>query len=269
MIFSRYIILVDDDFILKEDIDRFMDIGFYRFEHKDKYYEVNPFFLENRFWFIYIKYDKNSYNDEVWDTNDDKVKLNPKTRQQIEFREQLFICYDLQEKFLYSNKNNFIEIMKKLIYDNMGKECCIKSVISDLKEFKLKVSEITKLTFTKARNLVTIEEGYDDMFQIPPFNKYGLDLPDKHIMEYNNVPLKNDKNYISKILDFMKNDKDSGKFENVVIIGKGTDDEIINFDFNNLKLKIIIKDITKNEDGMYNYDEVLESLLSKIKKMKE
>lgn len=265
MTFGRYIILVDDEFILKKDIEKFMSIGFYRFEHKQKYYEVIPTFLEDRFWVIYIKYDKNAYNDEVWDRNDDKVKVNPKNRQQIEFREQLFICYDLKEKFIYSNKDNFIEIMKKLVYDNIGKNCCIKTVIANLEEFKLKVNEITKLSFTKVRNLLTIKEGYDNMFGIEVFNKYGLDLPDKHIMEYNE-PLKKDKNYITRILEAIKKDKDDGKFENVVIIGKSLDDEIINFDFNNLKFKLKLNDITKNQDGMYDYKEVVESLLNKIKR---
>lgn len=266
MIFNKYTIIVDDEYICKKDIEKFMSIGFYRFVLNGKFYEVTPSFLENRFWFMYIKYDKNTYNDVVWDTSDDSVKTNPKTKQQIEFREQLFICYDLEKNFLYSNKDNFKEILKKLIYDNIGKKCYIKNIIADLQEFKLKVNEITKLNFTKVRNLFTIEEGYDNMFKNTIFNKYGLDLPDNIIMGYDKIPIKNNKNCLSKILDNIKKDKENGKFEDVVIIGKSLDDETIKFNFNNLTSNIEIKGINKNENGMYDYNEVLESLLDKLKK---
>ena len=263
MIFSEYNITVDNRKINKEDINNFIKINNIskRFEYKDKFYEIESKFAEERFWYIYIKFDDNVYNNKVWDTNDDKIKPNPKTRQQVEFRHQIFICYDLKEDLLYSSKS--IKQMKKtmiqdMIEQNIGKKCYIKSIIADLKEFKNQVSSLTKIKFTNTRNLISLQDGYDDMFKPTILNPYGLDAPSKLIIEYDKIPF--DKN----LLDLIKKDKDNGKFKNVVIVGKTIDEDTIELDFSNLTQKIII-DVNKDKNGMYDEKDVLSSLLNKIK----
>lgn len=266
MVFNEYNIIVDDRKINEIDINNFIKANNIskRFEYNDKFYEVKSKFIEKRFWYTYIKFDDNVYNNEVWDTNDDKIKPNPKSRQQVEFRQQIFICYDLSKDLLYSSKS--IKQMKKTMIQNMieesiGKKCYIKSIIADLKEFKKQVSNLTKIKFTKIRDLISLQDGYEDMFKNTILSHYGLDAPSKFTIEYDKIPF--DKN----LLDLIKKDKDKGKFENVVITGKAIDESVLELDFSNLTQKITI-DVTKDENGMYDDEEVLNRLLNRIKSEK-
>lgn len=266
MVFNEYNIIVDDKKINEEDINNFIRANDIckRFEYRDKFYEIESQFIEQRFWYIYIKFDDNTYNNKVWDTNDDKIKPNPKTRQQVEFRNQIFICYDLKEDLLYSSKS--IKKMKKtmiqdMIKENIGKKCYIKPIIADLKEFKEQVNSLTKIKFINIRNLITLQNGYDDMFKNTTLSPYGLDAPNKFIIEYDKIPLN------KNLLDLIKKDKDEGKFKNVIITGKAIDESVLELDFSNLTQKITI-DVTKDKNGMYNEKDVLDKLLNRIKSEK-
>lgn len=267
MVFNKYNIIVDDRKINEADINNFIKINNIskRFEYNDTFYEIESKFIEKRFWFIYIKYDDNVYNNKVWDTNDDRIKPNPKSKQQVEFRNQIFIFYDLKEDLLYSSKD--IKKMKKtiiqkMIGENIGKKCYIKPIIADLKEFKEQVHYLTKIKFIKVRDLISIQDGYDDMFKDTQLSPYGLDAPSKLILEYDKIPFNN-----FNLLDCINRDKKNGKFENAIIVGKTINENVLELDFSNLIQKIKI-DVTKDKNGMFEEEEVLNNLINRIKNEK-
>ena len=69
--------------------------------HKKKYiYALDMDFIEDKFFWMYVQYEnKKLYNDRVFDVEDETEKENPKPQNYVEFRQQLFVCYDFEKIF--------------------------------------------------------------------------------------------------------------------------------------------------------------------------
>ena len=99
---NSMILYIDDRFPELEDFRSLQAKGNSRFWKGDYLYVVEQEMLADRFYWLYLQYDNaNLYAPHVVDIADDSVKDNPRPKNQMELRNQLFACYDLKSRNLY------------------------------------------------------------------------------------------------------------------------------------------------------------------------
>lgn len=241
------------------DFKRMIEAGNSRFGKGDYLHVVEQALIANRFYWLYLQYDNvKLYAPYVVDTTDDSVKDNPRPKNQVEMRNQLFACYDLRSGSLYVSDYQ----KKTTITDYMGDtlQCPVKAkyVFSSVDEFLSRVSKLKSVSFTQKRNLFNYP---NDSLLSKVSNIYGLDLPDrcKVKLDYGSTP-------IGTIRDAMRDWKvkrETGEFEDVVVVG--VDDhgfeEVFNFQ---TTISSVEANVIKDDNGRYDPEAVKAALINQL-----
>ena len=102
MKFSSMLLYINDKFPTAVDWNKLNEIGSKLYSKNNNLYVVEQEFVSERFYWLYFQYDNAKlYSNHVVDINDDSVKNNPRPKNQVEMRNQLFACYDLKLGRLY------------------------------------------------------------------------------------------------------------------------------------------------------------------------
>lgn len=215
MKFNAVLLYVNDKFPDISVFRRLIEVGstFYR---KGNYlYTIEQDLIADRFHWMYFQYDNESlYTNTVIDTTDNSTKDNPRPKHQVEMRAQLFACYDLEKHTLYVSDYSKKATITDYIAEMLQVTANTKNVLKSVDDFLNVVTQLKSVSFTQRRTLFT--SAADSTFR-KQANIYGLDLPErsKVKLDYGSSPIGTFKNALRN----WKSKRDSGEFEDVVIVG--------------------------------------------------
>lgn len=209
-------------------------------------YSVEQEFITDRFYWMYFQYDNAKlYSDKVIDIEDNSVKENPRPKSQVEPRLQLFSCYDLEIHILYVSDYSKKATITDYISEMLQKSAQTKNVLRSVDDFLNVVTQLKSVCFTQRRTLFTSKE--DSIFK-KQANLYGLDLPEKSKirLDYGATPIGAAKNALRD----WKMKRESGEFEDVIVVGMDDNGLESTFNFSTLISSVEIN-IIKDDDYRY------------------
>lgn len=260
MKFSSMLLYVNDEFPTKQTFERLLAASRPLYRKGRFLYSVETSFAsDNHFW-MYFQYDnENLYTDTVVDTLDNAAKNNPRPKNQVEMRYQLFACYDLDRQLLYVSDYGKKATITDYIGDMLQQSASVKNVLKSVDEFVSVVKQLKSVTFTQRRNLFTTSTP-NSIFQ-KQANLYGLDLPDrsKIKLDYGLSPIAMARN----VLQNWESKHASGEFEEVIVVG--LDDSGLENSFNfSTMISTVEIDLMRDENYRYDPDGVRMLLLAKL-----
>lgn len=256
---NSMILYINDHFPVLEDFKNLLEKGNSGFWKGSYLYVAEHELIADRYYWLYLQYDNaNLYAPHVVDIADDAVKNNPRPKNQVEMRNQLFVCYDLQKNCLYVSDYQKKGAITHYIGETLQCDAKTKCVFSSVDEFLGRVTTLKSISFTQKNNLFTQPEN--SIFRKVP-NIYGLNLPSrsKVKLDYGDTP-------IGTIRDAMRDWKvkrDAGEFEDIVVVGvddRGIE-EIFNFQtaISSIELNVI-----KDDNGRFDPESVKMVLIRQL-----
>lgn len=226
---------------------------------RQKYlYSIEMEIVDDRFFWMSCDYDDAMrFRDYVINKETGKKEPNPRSKEQIEPKQQFFACYDCTMHFLYLNDLTRRPFLEKYLSDSLQKEFKINNVYTSVDEFCKRVKTIRGFQYTQVDNL--FGRNSDLFTQIG--NIWGQDLPSKIQLKigYADIPVHGGGR---QIIDIFNRHKE--EFENVTIIGCDDTGVEQTFDFSSLLKHLEIHPI-KDENEHFNPDEVKGLLLQKLR----
>lgn len=259
MNFSTFQLIIGGQLPTKSDLNAIKNKGrsFFNFYHE--LFEIQLELCDNgeSLW-IYAQYDNTElYNDTVVDDSSHQKEKNPRSRNQIELRKQIFAYYSIGTNKLFISNSTKKAMLANYLSDMLQLEVQIKNIYASIDEFVEKVKYIAEVRFTQYNNLFASEDGIFSAVN----NIYGLGIPEKLKLraEYNNTPIKEIRDAIRKI----KKQSDKSEIEEVIFIGKDEDDLERSFDLNSIIDHIEIS-VPKESNGRFSPNEVMRKFMEKL-----
>lgn len=222
--------------------------------------EVQIFVEENFLWFIGNKGSGKPYSAEVFDIKTKEKTRNPRSEDQVELRKQWFAMYLHSLKTLYIAGESK-KILQTIFGDLLKKPVIIKNVYKSKEQFLDELEKIKSIRFIAKHDLLT---NITDLFQ-DTSNDLGLGSPKQ-------IKMSVDYSYADKTTQFVNVMKglfhkyESGGLTNLIVVGSRTEgDNTIESIFNIKNIGESIQVICdKDEQGMFNVDQVKAALLEKF-----
>lgn len=259
MKFSSLMLYVNDAFPSKKTFDTLLQVGRTLYRKGNFLYSVQQEFVDDYHYWMYFQYDnENLYTDTVLDTTDNSAKDNPRPKSQVEMRNQLFACYDLERKLLYVSEYQKKTVVTDYMEEMLQLPVMAKNVLKSVEEFTAIVKMLKSVTFTQRRNIYTSTPN--SIFE-KQANLYGLDLPEqsKVKLDYGVSPIGLARN----ALQSWKMRRDSGEFDDVIVVGLDDAGFESTFNFSTVISSVVI-DVSRNEDYRYDPVSVRTMLLAKL-----
>lgn len=256
---NAMMLYIDDRFPEIGDLAKMLEMGKSRFWKGDYLYVVDQMLIAERYYWLYLQYDNaHVYAPHVVDIMDDAVKENPRPKNQVEMRNQLFACYDLQDRILYISDYQKKTAVTYYIAETLQCDVKAKYVFSSVDEFLSRVTVLKTVSFTQKRNLFNMPE---DSILRKVSSIYGLDLPRK-----SKVKLDYGDTLIGNIRDAMRDWKirrEAGEFEDVVVVG--VDDRGIEAVFNfQTAISSVELNVIRDDNGRFEPDAVRAALVNQL-----
>ncbi len=221
-------------------------------------YSIDMDIIEERFFWMASDYDDAvRFRDYVINKKTGEKMPNPRSKEQVEPRQQFFACYDAQKHFLYMNDYNKKGFVEQYLSDTLQKEFKISNIYTSLDDFCKNIKTIRGFQYTQVDNVFS--RGGTLFSQVG--NIWGQDLPSKLQLKisYGDLPIHGGgKGLVDRICRHRE------EFEDVVIIGCDESGIEQTFDFSSV-LKHFLIQPTKDENEHFEPDEVRELLLAKLR----
>lgn len=255
MRFHTMQLIIDGHAPTKSDFELLTSVGRRMYRKSPCLFCVDHGFLTDRFYWFYFSYDnENLYAEVVYDTDAECERDNPRPKNQIELRNQLFACYDIERDLFYVSDYSKKKTVTDYIGDMLSCNVVSKNIIASLDEFIATVNSIKSITLTQRRNIHTLSAGstFQKMASI-----YGLDLPERARLklDYGATPIGNLRN----ALQGFKMKRDADQYEDILVIGLDDAGLEQSFNFSTLVQHIDICP-QKNENERFE-PEIVKALL--------
>ena len=221
-------------------------------------YSIDMDIIENRFFWMSCEYDDAvRFRDYVIDKGTGERMPNPRSKDQVEPRQQFFACYDTKKHFLYMsdfNKKGFVE---QYLSDTLQKEFKINNIYTSVDDFCKNIKAIRGFQYTQVDNVFS--RGGTLFSQVG--NIWGQDLPSKVQLKisYGDIPVHGGGR---ALIDRVYRHRE--EFEDVIVIGCDDCGIEQTFDFSSV-LKHLVIQPTKDENEHFNPTEVIDLLLSNLR----
>lgn len=261
MKFKNFDLIIDNKTPSKDDILKVFEIGPSGIPlYGTHLYQIEKYYIEERFLWLYCEYDNpNLYNETVLNKDTGEKEKNPKKSNQIELRNQLFVCYDLKKNILFFNDVNRKGFIKHYLNHTLQKDIEIKNIYISIEDFEKNIRCIKNMRFVQHRNLVNLSAT--SLFTEQQ-TRLGLDAPKKIStqIDCDNMPVQQAK----KFFNSLSGAQQKGEFEDIVVVGLDDQDIEQIFNFKTLVQSITV-DIDKDENKMLNPDEVKRIFLNELR----
>ena len=237
-----------------------LEEGKFNTNNKDYFITKN---YENGFYWLYAQSgDKLPYSDEVYNVVDNKREGNPRNEDQIELSSQCFCLYSekYEELLISSSKiKNFIpEYFKSII----KKDVVIKNFYLNENEFLNKIKKIKSIKLVSKNDLFKKDTGLFEAIDLKN-DIFGMGYSDSIELKVNyKLPSPTDR--FKEIFPILEK-----KYSLDKLICIGIDDSNFEsvFNANNFTKKINIE-LSHDDKGMYDPDDVKRMIISKINRKK-
>lgn len=244
----------------KADFEQIISTGsrIYLSDSQKYLFVIEKELIDDRFFWMSCEYDDASrFRDYVVDAETGQLGPNPRTKNQIEPRQQLFVCYDLKSRFLFVSDMNRQSFIQKYFSETTQKAFYIQKVYTSVDEFCSKIKSIRGFKYVQVDNLYA--RNGDIFKQIS--DMWGMDTPSKVQMKvsYGDIPVHRGRALIDRF------HRDKNEFENVIIIGCDNEGVEQTFDFSTV-IRHITVNPTKDENEHFNPTEVKNLLLKELRR---
>ena len=148
MKFSSMLLYVNDEFPTKRVFERLLEKGRTLYRKGNFLYSIEQELIDDKYFWMYFQYDNESlYTDTVVDTTDNSAKSNPRPKNQVEMRYQLFACYDMERHLLYVSDYSKKSTITDYIEEMLQEPVMVKNVLKSLDEFVAVVKYLKSVTF--------------------------------------------------------------------------------------------------------------------------
>ena len=261
MKFCNFLLHVDG--IREASLDDFKDViqkglRTYKPERQKYLYSIEMEIVEDRFFWMSCDYDNAvGFRDYVVNKDTGEKEPNPRSKEQIEPRQQFFVCYDCDTHFLYLNDLTRRSFLQQYLSDAIQKDFHISNVYTSVDEFCDRIKTIRGFQYTQVDNI--FGRSSDLFTQVG--NIWGQDLPSKIQMKisYGDVPVHGGGR---QIVDLFSRHKE--EFENVIIIGGDDEGVEHTFDFSSVLKHFVLHPI-KDENDHFDPVEVRTLLLNELR----
>ena len=220
-------------------------------------YEVDNEIIDNRFYWMSCDYDDAAkFRDYVVNNKTGAREPNPRSKSQIEPRQQFFACYDTEKHSLYVSDLSKRNFLQSYLTNSAQRDFQINNVYTSVEEFCSRIKSIRGFKFTQVNNLFSRSgEVFNQVGDM-----WGLDAPNSIQLKvsYGDIPVREGRALVDRF------HRDRAQFENVVIIGCDDDGIEQTFDFSSVIKRIQIKPC-KDENEHYNPQEVKDMLLQELR----
>ncbi|UTB40446.1 hypothetical protein [Faecalibacterium duncaniae] len=243
-----------------DDFQQVLKVGLrtYKPDRQKYLYSIEMDIIEDRFFWMACDYDDAvRFRDYVINKETGEKEPNPRSKEQIEPRQQFFVCYDCNTHFLYLNDLTRRSFLQQYLSDTLQKEFQINNIYTSVDEFCSKIKTIRGFQYTQVDNL--FGRSSDLFAQVG--NIWGQDLPSKIQLKvaYGDIPVHGGGR---QIIDVFSRHK--GEFENVVIIGSDDAGVEHTFDFSSVLKHLVISPV-KDENEHFDPTEVRDLLLRELR----
>ena len=184
--------------------------------------------VDDQYFWMSADYDDAArFRDYVINQDTGEKEPNPRSKEQIEPRQQFFACYDCKEHILYLNDLTRRSFLQNYLGEALDLQFHINHIYASVDEFCKKIKTIRGFQYTQVANLFT---DTNDLFtRIGTI--YGQDLPTKLQLKvsYGDIPVHGGGRRIVDLLHRYKNE-----FEDVIIIGGDDEGVEHTFDFSSV-----------------------------------
>ena len=229
----------------------------YKPERQKYLYSIDMEIIDDRYFWMSCDYDDAvRFRDYVINKETGEKEPNPRSKEQIEPRQQFFACYDCDTHLLYLNDLNRRKFLQQYLSETLQKEFQINNIYTSVDEFCNKIKTIRGFQYTQVDNLFS--RGGDLFARIG--NMWGQDLPSKIQLKiaYGDIPVHGGGRQIIDIFSRHRNE-----FDTVVVIGCDDDGVEHTFDFSSV-LKHIAISPSKDENEHFDPTEVRALLLHEL-----
>lgn len=261
MRFCNYLLRIDGD--REASLDDFKEViqtgpRIHESENQKFLYSIDMEIVEDRFFWMSCEYDDaKRFRNYVVNRDTGAKEPNPRSKEQIEPRQQFFACYDCRTHFLYLNDMTRRPFFRQYISDVIKKDVRLNNVYASVDEFCERMKTIRGFQYTQVDNF--FGRSSDLFTQVG--NIWGQDLPSKIQLKisYGDIPVHGGGRQLVDLLTRHK-----GEFENVIIIGGDDAGVEHTFDFSSL-LKHVVLNPHKDENEHFDSMEVRTMLLNELR----
>lgn len=234
-----------------DDFQQVLKVGLrtYKPDRQKYLYSIEMDIIEGRYFWMACDYDDAvRFRDYVINKETGEKEPNPRSKEQIEPRQQFFACYDCNTHFLYLNDLTRRSFLQQYLSETLQKDFQINNIYTSVDEFCSKIKTIRGFQYTQVDNL--FGRSSDLFAQVG--NIWGQDLPSKIQLKvaYGDIPVHGGGR---QIIDVFSRHK--GEFENVVIIGSDDAGVEHTFDFSSVLKHLVISPV-KDENEHFDPTEV-------------
>ncbi|PDX76123.1 hypothetical protein [Faecalibacterium prausnitzii] len=227
-----------------------------KFQDGDMLYLIQLEILEERFLWLACDYENmKKYSPSVLNHDSFEVESNPRGKEQVELRQQVFALYDTKKQILYISDVSRRPFIANYLQHTLQKEITVKAIYSSVDDFCEVVKIIKGLRFKQVDNMITRQ---NDIFK-ETISKTGLDVKEVQIkIGFGDTPVKDARS----LLEWIHRERDA--FERVIVVGVDDNDIEQTFDYSSI-LKHVELHLNKDENEHYDASEVKSELLKELR----
>lgn len=221
-------------------------------------YSIDMEIVDDQYFWMSADYDDAArFRDYVINQDTGEKEPNPRSKEQIEPRQQFFACYDCKEHILYLNDLTRRSFLQNYLGEALDLQFHINHIYASVDEFCKRIKTLRGFQYTQVANLFI---GKNDLFARIG-NLYGQDLPSKLQLKitYGDLAVHGGGKGVIDALCRHRNE-----FENVIIIGGDDEGVEHTFDFSSV-LKHITITPQKDENEHFDPLEVRTLLLKELR----
>lgn len=211
--------------------------------------------------FIFNFHERWPYSEKVLSKQDDKIieKNNPRPNEDIELKDQFFVILDSESQRIYMSNRQKETHLSDFFKKNEIGDYIIKPIINE-RDFVENIKSIKEISFTVDNSNIFSQIDSLSKNLSNDIYGYGADMATVSLQYKKNKPIEFLKDKLNSII------RNKTSYKNITIVGRdgGSDfEKIFNLDGVINRVSIVT---TLNENKEINTEDMLQSLILKIKK---
>ena len=214
-------------------------------------------FVKGGFLWIMVNYGNGKpWTEEVVNLENLRTEKNPRTPSQVEAKGQFFFALNLSDFYCYISNNKRKQLVEDFLFRHLKKKFVVTPILKSPEEFFAEINKIDSIELVSVSNLFQSGEDFFDMFSMSkdPF-LLGKPREFRARLEFGGV------SFAKEAIERLRSLFSKPSITQLICIGRGQDDiqKVLNLDIFSVKFEL---KITKKDNGMYDFNGVVDSFLS-------
>lgn len=226
--------------------------------NKDFIYKLRVVLNEKYFFMLADCGKTKPRRDKIIDKNTGETRDNQRQENEAELTEQIFCLFDFENKCIYLSNQNQKNTIKEIVKQHFNITIMIKNIYVNIEEFTKQLSVCKEISFTGINDLFSGDGNIKNSI----INLTGTDSPEKFkiVANYSNkyaIP------FIKKLYESFNR----SEIQSLTVRGKDDNDMETVYNTDTFIKKIKIKTLNKNDEFVYDFNEVYDKLINEIERI--